>query len=339
MKNISFEKTTVKTSAGVLEYRKDPLTGRVCTVAAGLAEKIKLFLGETDNSLIERIVEGTRDKCPFCPDLVEKVTPKLPSNIFDVDRLRFGEAIAFPNLFPRSEFEAVVVLSKKHYLGLDEFSPEIIANGLKACLAYIKGVYGYTSTENAIIGCNYMFPAGASSLHPHMQVSMRSVPFYYTNELLGLSRKFFERTSANYWEELANSERERGERYIGSNGGVEFLVPFAPSHRNEVLAIVREKSSFVEYGNREVDGLALGVSRVLAFYRAKGMSSFNFVLQSAPLGLKAEYFWSNLTIVSRPNVRANYLNDDSWFGSKLLLENVTAEPPEAIAEALKQFFI
>lgn len=333
MKNkISFEKT----AAGIagLEYRRDPLTGRICTVALGLKDKIKLFLGETDENLIEKIAEETKRNCPFCPEAIDKSTPKLPRDIFESDRLVFGEAVAFPNLFPRSEFEAVVVLSKKHYLRLDEFSPEIIANGLRASLGYIKRVYAKTKIENAVIGCNYLFPAGASSIHPHIQACVRKLGFSF----LEYSKRFHERTSSNYWEGLVNAERENRERYIASIGNVEFLVPFAPLHRNEVLAIVREKSNFIEYSEQDIKDLALGIAKVLACYRLKGLSSFNFVLNSAPLGSKAEYFWSNLTIISRPNVRPNYLSDDSWFGSKLLLENVTAEPPEVFAADLRKIF-
>ncbi|MEM2925566.1 MAG: hypothetical protein QXJ68_07770 [Methanocellales archaeon] len=330
---ISFEKTTVE-KAG-LEYRKDPLTGRICTVAYTLKEKIKLFLGETDENLIQKIAEQTKRNCPFCPEVIDKLTPKLPRDIFESDRLVLGEAIAFPNLFPRSEFEAVVVLSKKHYLRLDEFSPEIISNGLRASLIYIKKVFEKTRIENAVIGCNYLFPAGASSIHPHIQACVRSIPF----SILDYSKRYHERTSKNYWEELMNAERENKERYISSIGNVEFLVPFAPQHRNEVLGIVRGKSNFMEYSEDDINNLALGINKILTCYKSRDLSSFNFVINSAPLSSKAEYFWSNLTIISRPNVRVNYLNDDSWYGSKLLLENVTAEPPEEFAKILREVFI
>jgi galactose-1-phosphate uridylyltransferase len=333
-KNISFEKTAIKIGTAELEYRKDPLTNRICTVALGLREKIKLFLGETDESLIEKIAEETKKNCPFCPEAIDKLTPKLPREIFESDRLVFGEAVAFPNLFPRSEFEAVVVLSRKHYLKVDEFNSEIIANGLRASLAYINKVYEKTKIENAVIGCNYLFPAGASAIHPHIQACVRSLPYSF----LEYSKRFHERTFSNYWEELVNAEKENGERYIARIGNVEFLVPFAPLHRNEVLAILRDKSNFIEYSEQDINDLALGIAKILTCYRFKGISSFNFVLNSAPLGSKAEYYWSNLTIISRPNVRANYLNDDSWFGSKLLLENVTAEPPEAFAAVLREIF-
>ena len=90
--NISFEKIVSKSkiqnhengsdlAIQEIEYRRDPITGRICTVLVGIAEKMKL-LGETDRDLIKRIAEETEKTCPFCPEAVETVTPIFPKKYF-----------------------------------------------------------------------------------------------------------------------------------------------------------------------------------------------------------------------------------------------------------------
>jgi len=321
-----------------IEYRRDPITGKICTVLIGLEEKMKIF-GEADRDLINRIAEETKKTCPFCPETIEKVTPTLSKEYFTEGRIKIGESVLFPNLFPRSEFEAVVVLSKKHYMNLDEFTPELLGNAFKSCLIFIDRIKGMSPSEKyATIGCNNLFPAGASSMHSHIQVSVRSVPFYINEMLIDKSNTFFKSNGSNFWEELITVEKESKERYIGNIGNTEWIVPFAPMGTNDVMGIMKHRSNFAEFRDEDMMDLGEGLSKILRYYEHNGFSSFNFVIHSGPLDEKLEYFWSSLRIMSRANLREVYLSTDSWYGSSLLYEGVATKFPEKQAEEIRKIF-
>ncbi|SPD75681.1 conserved hypothetical protein [uncultured Desulfobacterium sp.] len=347
--NISFEKIVIKAKiqnrendSGMdlqqMEYRRDPLTERICTVIIGFAEKLKI-LGEADRDLINRIAEATKKTCPFCPEAIEKVTPVFPKKYFPEGRIKTGESVLFPNLFPRSEFEAVAVLSKKHYLKLDEFTPELLANALKSCLIFISRIKEMGLSEKyATIGCNNLFPAGASSMHPHIQVSVRSVPFYINKILIEKSMKFFKSNGSNFWDELVTVEKESGERYIGNIGRTEWIVPFAPMGGNDVMCIIKHRSNLTEFSEEDLMDIGKGLSKILTYYEHDGLSSFNFVIHSGPINEKLEYFWSSLRIIPRANLREGYVSTDSWYGTSLLFEGVSSEYPEKQAEKIRAVF-
>ncbi len=321
-----------------VEYRRDPITGRICTILIGLAEKLKLF-GETDRDLIKRIAEQTKKTCPFCPETIEKLTPVFPKQYFPQGRIRTGESVLFPNLFPRSEFEAVVVLSRRHYLKLDEFNTDLLTNAFKSCLVFIDRIKEMNLPEKyATIGCNNLFPAGASSMHPHIQVSVRSMPFYINEILIDESKKYFKLNGSNFWDELIQVEKKSGERYIGSVGNTEWIVPFAPMGRNDVMGVIKHRSNLTEFSEEDLMNLGEGLSRILKYYERKGLSSFNFVIHSGPIHEELEYFWSSLRIMSRANLREVYLSTDSWYGTSLLFEGISSEFPEKQAEEIRAFF-
>ena len=65
------------------EVRYDPLTGdsaRICHFAYPKREQPDL----------SSIVEATRAVCPFCPESVERVTPRYPEELLPGGRLRRG---------------------------------------------------------------------------------------------------------------------------------------------------------------------------------------------------------------------------------------------------------
>jgi galactose-1-phosphate uridylyltransferase len=319
----------------MIEHRVDPLTGFTSVVRTGRKEWAWTYI--TDEELLHKIIENSRGRCFFCPEKVSTSTPKFPADLMPEGRLHIGEACLFPNLFAQKEYSAIVVISKSHYLKTNEFTPEILLNGLKASLIYIRRVYEAKSTRFAEIGCNYLAPAGASLPHPHLQVLASARPYYFIKVLLMHSEEYYKEHSANYWEELIETEQREGERYLGCIGNTEWYTPFAPTREDEVHALVKNKSNFLEFEENELEDLAEGISRVLRYYGDKGLASFNFTLYSAPLGEKPEYFWAGLMIVSRPGVQTCYPND-IWFSANLHLDGFITEPPEEVAGSLRGYF-
>ena len=318
-----------------IEGRADPLTGHTTVVRTG--RKFWQTQYTTDEELLSEIAEQTREWCFFCPEKVSESTPRYPEEFIPGGRITVGEATLFPNLFAQKEHSAVAVISRQHFVPLDQFTPQLLADAFKACSVFVQRVYDYKSAKHCEIGFNYMFPAGSSLPHPHVQITGSTWPTFLVSNLLEKSQQYYQEQASCYWEDLVNAEREIGERYVSRLGNIEWLVPFAPTREDEVHGIVRGKSNFLEFDENDWENMADGITRVFKFYKDGGLSSCNFALYSAPLGEKLDYFWAGVKIVSRSSVQARPVND-VWFSQNLFYDGLITEPPEEIASRLRSYF-
>ena len=55
-----------------IEVRRDPLTGATAVASAELATKEEMFYGSTDWGYAQRLADGTREGCFFCPEKVPR---------------------------------------------------------------------------------------------------------------------------------------------------------------------------------------------------------------------------------------------------------------------------
>ncbi|MFQ6124667.1 MAG: hypothetical protein ACE5R6_08700 [Candidatus Heimdallarchaeota archaeon] len=321
----------------LIEYRRDPLTGTMSIVGHNLEDKKKMFFGATDQELIQKVTQESQASCFMCPDKVTTITPKYPKEFLPQERITTGEATLFPNLFPLSEFHAVCALSHAHYLNLRDFTPELLSDGIQSCLEFIRYIFSMKKVKYITINSNYLFPAGASVIHPHLQVVGGDSPYTFLTQIFDGSQRYFKKTHSNYWEDLITTEKATRERYIGRTGSIEWLASFSPIGANEVQGIVKKKSNFLELTSAETQSLGVGLSKILTFYETEGYSTFNFTIYSGPLGKAVEWFWCNVRIISRPNIYKNYRADDYFF-QKLLGTEIVIIRPETIAEKLKTIF-
>ena len=323
-----------------IEYRIDPLSGYMgCIVSDKDAEWVdKFFFTNPDPKLIEEVVEKTKQNCFFCPENLEKATPKFTEDIVPEGRIHVGDASVFPNLNPYCEYSAVVVISKKHYIQLDEFTPEVFANGLHASMVFLRKLrQAKPSIRYAAIGLQYLYPAGSSIIHPHMQVLATDIPIMYVAKLLDLSAKYYQAHGVNYWKELVETEKKLGERYVGRMGNVDWYTPYTPMGFGEVHAVVTEKSSFTELTDEDVNNLGEGLSRITRYYKEKNCSTFSFVAYTGPMNEVLEHFCVGLKIVLRPHVKSLYTND-AWFMPHLLQQPIIRGTPEMVASSLRKYF-
>jgi galactose-1-phosphate uridylyltransferase len=318
-----------------VETRLDPLTGQTTVVRTGRKEWSWIF--KTDEKLLDEIIQSSQEGCFFCPDKVDQATPKFPPEIFPEGRIHLGETTLFPNLFAQKEHSVIAAISKRHFLRLNEFTQEIFANGFKSGQIYFNRIYQLGTIKYAEMGFNYLFPAGASIPHPHLQILGGQMPNYLTKILLERSQKYYQEHSANYWEELIETEKGNGERYIGAIGNTEWYLPFAPVLEDEIHAQVRGKSNFLEFDEVDWGNLAEGICRVLKYYHDEGFFSFNIAIYSGPLGEKLEYFWSGLIMAVRSGIQSCPVND-VWFSHALLQDGFCTEFPEKIAADLQKYF-
>jgi len=319
-----------------IEYREDPLSGFTSFIRTGRAFWAGVY--KTDTAVLERLIEETRGRCFFCPEKVAASTPKFPVDFIPEGRLTRGEATLFPNLFAHKQYSAIIAITKKHYLKLNEFSPSVLINAFKLADFYVRRAHEVGGVEYAEIGGNYLYPSGASMVHPHLQVILSHAPHSLIKVYTEKGRSHHKKYSRNFWDELIEKEKQLGERYLGSLGSTEWFTPFAPVKEDEVDAVLRGKSNLLEFDDDDWENLAQGISRVLKAYHDKGFSCFNYAIYSGPLGKKVgRYLWAGVRIVSRSSVQT-YPVSDTWYSSSILLDGFVVEPPEEIAKQVRPYF-
>jgi galactose-1-phosphate uridylyltransferase len=322
-----------------IEVRWDPLTGRKRMISSQLIEKYSMFYQPADEKLMREMAEQTKERCAFCPQNIDKLTPKFPPEIFPEERLHRGEAWVVPNLFQIYDFTAVAVLTSAHFLGLEEFSSDIFSNGISAVFDFYKIAFAAKpECRYPIFGMNYLAPAASTQFHPHLQVYLSRFPFEPIDHMIQQSKAYMEKNSVNYWQELIQTEKEIGERYVGKIGNTEWLTSFSPIGNHAIQAIICDKSNYFELDREDIEALSEGLSKILKFYKEKlTQSCFNFAVYSAPFGEQCEEFWVSLSIVSRPNFRPVYASDigmnrifydEDWFFST---------SPELLAASLRDY--
>jgi galactose-1-phosphate uridylyltransferase len=321
------------------EIRFDPLTGVKRLFNAGLTEKAKMFYQPADENLIETIANKTKETCIFCPQNLEKVTPKFPPDILPEGRFRKGDSWVFPNLFQIYEVTAIGIIGKDHFLKTDEFSPEILKNCFSTIIDFLQSVHSRRPEyKYAIFGMNYLPPAASSQVHPHIQIYMSREPFTYVDCMMRESKAYLERNAKNFWQDLIETEKRLGERYVGSTGNVEWMSSFSPMANNEFIGILPEKSNYFEYNDKDLDGITEGLSKILSFYKKDlQMGSFNYILYSGPLGEKSNSFRSSVRVATRPNFNGNYISD-IHLAPLFYMEDWFANVPEYLAGRLRDYF-
>ncbi|HAM50482.1 MAG TPA: hypothetical protein DCP92_07205 [Nitrospiraceae bacterium] len=321
-----------------LEIRKDPLLGDVSVHNPYLKDKAKAFFGECDPDLVKRLIEESEKTCFFCGEKVEKSTPRFTSEFLAEGRLRVGEAVLFPNLFSLATHHPVICLCKAHFLKLSEFQPDLMANGFAAAQKFLKIVYERDASAafTAVTG-NYLFPAGASLVHPHFQMIITPVPYSYHARLLDAVDAYYRKNASPYFLDLVQEEKT-GPRYVTRKGRWHWLAPFSPIGNNEVMAINEAEADFGDLTLPDLKDLCYGISKVLAFYETLGHLSFNFAVYSVKRDRSPESFRCLIKIISRQNLYPNYRNDD-YFLQKLLQAELIIMPPEDLAARLKAFFL
>jgi UDPglucose--hexose-1-phosphate uridylyltransferase len=318
----------------LIEIREDPLTGKRCRINFERARRPKQVPLET--SEIKELVEHSKAECFFCPENMEKTTPMFPEGFGD--RIKMGKACLFPNLFPFGAFHAVGIFSDDHHLELDEFKPRLLRDCFTACIKYFKLVEdSHPELRFWYINWNYMYPAAASIIHPHVQIFSDSSPTLFLNELIEKSREYHKNNGTNYWIDLVETERARGERYIGRRGSSHWMADFAPQGNKEVLAVIENVSSLAHL-ERKLDDFCAGLSQILKGYCKLGIRSMNFATYAGPSNEDMkDFYWLNARLIARPYPTPFYVSD-CGFMERFHLETIVETMPEDLAKGLKKYF-
>ncbi len=313
-----------------LEVRFDPLLGTTSRIAEGVV------LSKADEGALAP-VQAPNSGCPFCPDRIRRVTPKVLGPIHPGGRLERGESVLFPNLVPYSQYAAVAVFSERHWLALSGFTPRLLFDNLSVAVDYVRKVHGFDArAENCAYNINYLYPSGGSLPHPHGQVYLDPHP----TSLMRLQREasivYCTAQGRPYWEDLVEAEEARGLRFIARVGRIAWITAFAPIGFNEVRAVVSGCETVLDLTEDDLNALSAGISRVLRWYELMGYNSFNLALYSGPLN-DSRGWRVHLSMITR-TAMLPYYRSDAMHMERLHWEAAVDRSPERIAGDLRTHF-
>ncbi len=320
-----------------VETRCDPLLGNTSIYNKLLKGKAKVLFGISDEGLIDEMVRESAKNCILCSSKLENSTPKYPEELIESGRIHKGEAVLFPNLFPISKYHAVISISKTHFLKPSEYSKELISDAITAAQIFVNAVHKEDPSPLYLtLNANYLFPSGASLVHPHLQLLITTVPCSYHKRLLEACRSYYNENNSNYHNDLIIEEKKQDERYISQKGYWHWVASYAPSGNNEIIAVHEDKDDFAELSTEDIKELSSGISEVLAYYEKIGFLSFNFSLLSVRRSSDNIGFNCLIKMMTRQNLYQNYRNDD-YYLQKILNSELMIILPEELALGLKNF--
>jgi UDPglucose--hexose-1-phosphate uridylyltransferase len=315
-----------------VEFREDPLTGRRCRLNARRAGRMK----QAQPTAIPVEVVGNREGCPFCPENIDGTVPKFDPGFYPGGRIRQGQCILFPNMFPLARHHVAATLCTSHFLDLDGFSAKMVIDAVTAAREFLLLVHKHDpDARYPMLHWNHLPPSAASVVHPHIQVLADVRPTSYQDTLLETSRQYYGRVGRSFWGDILDDEGSRGERLIGENESVAALASFAPQGNREVQIVFKGTSNLTDLQDRDIAGFADCVVRLLRGYKAMGVNSFNMSTFSAAMGERLDYYSLHAKLISRPTLQPFYRNDTG------ILERFHHEAdievmPEAFAESARQ---
>ena len=313
-----------------LEIRFDPLTGQTGRV-------LDMDYKPPARPDLEEVVKRSREIfCPFCPEALEKSTPLYPREIIPEGRIIRGEACLVPNLMPLDRYTGVCVISKDHYIAIEDLTSVILKDPFTACLDLVKAVAAYDPEVNYFnINWNYMFPAGSSLVHPHIQVNCGTIPTYQHREQIESGRRYFQENGREFWSDYLETEREAKKRFIADIGPTSWTLGFAPySILPDLWCIFPGHSSLLEIGEEDLTPFLRGLEGAIRYFDSEGLFSFNMAIFS---GRESEHFRLNARVSPRLLLR-EIGNSDHTYLQFLHREHMCFRAPESVREKVLETF-
>jgi galactose-1-phosphate uridylyltransferase len=315
----------------VIEERYDETTGvasRILPYRVRPTQKpdVSSYLAKSPESL-----------CPFCRDLFEKTTPKFAGDIVPEGKFRRDEACLFPNAFPYDQSSMVAIFSAKHFVPMDQLTPEFMRDGFAVCRDYFKRMSDLKKgLRYCSINWNYMPPSGGGLVHPHLQTIAGAGPTNFMQRLMTSARNHAAGQGGNLWQDLIDFEKETGERFIADTGALCWLSAFSPrGMAGEIDFIFKERTSLFGVADVEFDEMVAGFSRVFKYLSAVNFISFNLALYAAMDEDKD--LWVQGKIVPRFEINALGTSDVNYF-EKLHNEIICLAVPEQMCTEIQPYF-
>jgi galactose-1-phosphate uridylyltransferase len=316
----------------VIEERYDETTGVASRI---LPYRLRLGQKPDTDAYLEKSPESL---CPFCPGLFDKLTPKFTPDVVAEGKFKKGEAYLFPNAFPYDATNTVAVFSSRHFIPLDQLTPDAMRDGFAVCRDYFYRIaelqrgYQYCS-----INWNYMPPSGGGLVHPHLQTIVGRRPTSFVRRLLASAQNYAAASEVgNLWRNILVLEQEAGERFVASTGVIHWLTAFSPKGMaGEIDFYFKEKTSFFDLTDANFAELLEGLSRVFLYLYVNNYMSFNLSLYATMTPEKN--FWVQGKIVPRFELNPLGTSDLNYF-EKLHDEIICPVVPEQLCKELQAYF-
>ena len=269
--------------AGV-EHRQDPLFESWTRINPERSRRVKHTGGPPREGDLQRLIETSRDTCPFCPERRDTETPVFSKDLIPSDRLTRNENILFPNKSPFGEHHGVGILAHAHYIPMEEYTEETIQDSLLLSQEYFRTIQRKNNSARfPVYVWNFLPPSAGSIVHPHVQVLLESRPAPIIEVLTERCRRWREERGEEFWTTLVREEVKQGERVIWEQKNLAVLATFAPRGFREILLFLPGSASLADLDPEQVCTFAWGLVRLLKAYNAMGVGSFNLVTYSPPM--------------------------------------------------------
>ncbi|MBI5445546.1 MAG: hypothetical protein HY900_30570 [Deltaproteobacteria bacterium] len=260
-----------------IEIRRHPLTGETTRILGAPFRPLRVPDIRTQYA-------ASRVGCPFCPDALEKSTPRFHPDEFDIPRFTAGEARVFPNLLAYSGVCALTVLTAEHFVPLIELRAEMLLDGFRAARAFFHAAReARPDVPIRLLHWNFMPPAGSSILHPHHQLMATATAPNRLRRLAEGSARYLAETGRNAWTELVARERRSGERWVGETAPWSWVAEAVPQGRYfELVGIHESRGDVADLRDEDFRPLTETLLRVFSYLDANGLWSFNLALMGIP---------------------------------------------------------
>ncbi len=314
-----------------IEFRIDPLTKDMGIV-------VEFPQGKWERPDLSRLVSQSLERgCPFCPEAIDKVTPRFPPDFCPEGRIRFNKAVVFPNAAPYISCSALTVFSSQHFIALTGFTEDMLVDAFLASQTYLKMVQEHDpGAKYCYVTWNYMPPANSSQIHPHLQVAAGHFPLAFHRNLLEAARKYHAQNGTNYSSDLVVEEKRLQERYIATLGSTIWFTSFVPrSTQLDIIAIFQGRESFLFLTPRDMRSFCQGLTNVFRYMDDKGFYSFNLCFYSGTIG--EDSFWAQTRLIQRGPLGPLNISDVGY--STLLLDTkLCLRYPESVCQELRSYF-
>jgi len=313
------------------EVRRDPLTGetgRVFNLPYNNPERLDIK---------EMIKKSETMPCPFCPETLGSSTPMFPKELVPEGRIQVGDATLIPNFIPFDKYAAVCIMSKEHYIGIEDLTPQKMSDSFWAAILFIKRVIGFDpKVEYFYVNWNYMPQSGSSLIHPHLQVNCGYNPTNYHKMQIEGCKKYELENNSDFWQDFMTSEKEHEDRYIGETRCTFWVMSYvSQTFLPDIWCIFKKHHSFAEIDRGELLDFLKGLSRIFNYMAGERLFSFNISIYSIK---NANDFRINAKICPRLLPRAIGNSDRSYL-QVLHKESYSVKPPEFICPIVSIYFI
>jgi galactose-1-phosphate uridylyltransferase len=231
----------------------------------------------------------------------------------------------------------VVVLSKEHFLSLDQLTAGVLMDGFLLAQEATGRVerkdptFCYTS-----INWNYLPQSGGGLFHPHLQVVIEDVATASHGKVLKGLKEYEERYDRSFWEDWLAQEMKADERYAGNQGDIHFLMAFSPGGiLGEILILFPHCFVLKEVTSDDWKAFSEGLVKVFRFFKSKHIDSFNLsIFSGSGEGVRSRVY---ARLVPRILIPPWNTSDINYF-EKLHEEVICVVSPEELCGELKPFF-